>query len=1258
MKVTEKRLRSSRWLRGRGIEIGALNNPLPMPDGVEVTYVDRLPVDELRRQHPGLTAAVLVPVDLVCEAEKLSPIPDGSQDFVVANHVLEYLGDPLRGLSEMARVLKTGGILHLALSDPRASSSHEPPRTRPPGGRAAGGGSALRTDPAAPGSKAGLHPWQPAGFLEVVAAARRDAGVALELLEFSACHPGVDDEYILVFAKGEAPTAAPREDAVQVERDHLQAEVARLQPALARTTRQLAEADGVIRAIQRTAAFRAADVASRAARRLLPPQSRRRASVRRFLGGQVRSDSTAGPTQPDVLGEPGGARAVAQRVAVRGAQGGPRLALLILGRAGGDAAATLRSLEKQSWEAWQAILIGAGASSEPEGDAARNPRVRRHSETGPAAINAVLADLPRETMVIFLEAGDTLSPGCLYEVAACMLRDPLVELVTWDDEVPAERGPRHVPRLRPSWSPELLLSADYLDGCFAIRASRAQDAGCTCPEAGTALLWDLILRCNLAADRVTRVPKVLSRRQRRAAPAPEDAVRVVANTLERRRWPASAMWAGEGVVIEWALPSWPRMSVVIPTRHNRDFVGPLLDGLARSGYPELEVVIVDNGPRTSDNERWYGERPLRPTVIWWDQPFNYSAVNNAGARAATGSVLLFLNDDIRVGPDPSWLKDLAGWAAVEEIGSVGMQLLDIRGRIQHGGVILGLTGFAGHLFAGLRPRSATLLGSTSWYRNVLAVTAACVAVRRRDFEAVGGFDEAFTLCGSDVVLGLALRRRGLRNLCLPSNALTHLKSATRGAAVPPYDYFVSWWHYQRWIRSGDPYFHPRLSLQSTAPHLRRRGEPTAAAMVGPHIGRELAVWHSQNDLSRAEELARRCRFDPAALAALREQHRRYASAGAPRTVNWFIPELDSPFYGGINTALRIAAKLAADHRVENRFVVCGEGPEEYIRSGISVAFPVLAASPILIAQHDEQLTSVPEADAAVATLWTTAYQVAAHPGALRKFYLVQDFEPMFYPAGTLYALAEESYRLGLYGISNTENLARIYRSYGGTAWHFTPAVDTTVFHARGRVEHGPEAPVTLFFYARPGHWRNCWELALPALNELKQRLGDRIRILAAGSWAEAGTSLPSMTHLGLLDYAETGDLYRHCDMGLVLTVSEHPSYLPLELMACGAPVVAFDNPAGGWLLRDGVNCLLAPRTVDGLAEKLEVMAVDTGLRGRLAGQALADIAERHSDWDAALAGLYDFLADPERVAAVDVATVEVEATHRGGRPVPNLVGHG
>ncbi len=173
------------------------------------------------------------------------------------------------------------------------------------------------------------------------------------------------------------------------------------------------------------------------------------------------------------------------------------------------------------------------------------------------------------------------------------------------------------------------------------------------------------------------------------------------------------------------------------------------------------------------------------------------------------------------------------------------------------------------------------------------------------------------------------------------------------------------------------------------------------------------------------------------------------------------------------------------------------------------------------------LESVPEADVAIATLWVTAYAVAHFPHAKRKFYLVQDFEPMFYPASTLYALTEESYRLGLYGLCNTDNLRQIYDGdYGGKGMSFTPAVDPTVFHARGRVERMPEDPATVFVYARPGHWRNCWELASLALEELKDRLGDRVRIVTAGSWAVPEGGFGGMHHYGLLDYRATGELYR------------------------------------------------------------------------------------------------------------------------------------
>jgi GT2 family glycosyltransferase/glycosyltransferase involved in cell wall biosynthesis len=989
--------------------------------------------------------------------------------------------------------------------------------------------------------------------------------------------------------------------------------------------RELEEVRHALAGIQGSTTFRAAAAVSRVATRLLPPSSRRRAAVERLLRGD-RSETPSPPSGP-VFDR----RLMRQRLAASATRDPQRFAIIVLPGDDRRLQTTLASVRAQSWPWWEVTALVPGGTSHASGHGA-DERLRLLSSADPRSVDRVLEELPPRALVLFLLAGDALAPDCLYEVAVTVRRDPFIDLITWDDEVTEWGHGRPRLRLRPWWSPRTLVSANYLDRSFAIRASRVPLPVSSHGSLGPAQIWDLLLGCDIAGDRVASIPRTLSTAAREYSLARDAAAAVVDAALRRRGWPARARSSEPGGVrVEWALDRWPTVSVVIPTRHNRRLLGPLLSDLAHADYPSLEVIVADNGGRSPDNERWYETQPLRPTILWWERPFNYSAVNNAAARRATGEVLLFLNDDIRAERDPAWLKEMVGWLTVSDVGAVGMQLLDDEGRIQHGGVILGLTGFAGHLFAGTRPGCDTLLGSTTWNRDVLAVTAACLAVRRVDFEGVGGFDESFTLCGSDVALCLALRERGLGSVCLPNTGLTHLESATRGRDVPANDFFVSWWRYQRWIRSGDPYYNPRLSMTSTSPRLKAAHEPSAAQLASPYIGRSVAVFHSRDDLPRAGQLARQCRISPQSVRAVREVHRRAPRDGALRSVNWYIPGIDSPFYGGIYTALRIAAKLAGDHGVENRFVVCGGGPAAFIESGISAAFPILRDSPVVIADTRAALMKAPPADAAIATLWTTAYDVAKYGRACRKYYLVQDFEPMFYPAGTIYALAEESYRLGLYGLCNTANLASIYRSYGGVATHFVPAVNGEVFHAAGRRVWRRGEPITLFVYARPGHWRNCWELAEPALMELKDQFADGIRILAAGSWSVPPPShrMPAITHLGLLDYAETGRLYRRCDIGLALTVSEHPSYLPLELMACGVGVVAFDNPAGSWLLRDGENCLLAPRTVDGLVDRVQVLVRDAALRERLVAQGLEDIAARHADWDRALAGVHAFLSNPE-----------------------------
>jgi GT2 family glycosyltransferase/glycosyltransferase involved in cell wall biosynthesis/predicted SAM-dependent methyltransferase len=908
---------------------------------------------------------------------------------------------------------------------------------------------------------------------------------------------------------------------------------------------------------------------------------------------------------------------------------------IVLGYEGTAVEKTLRSVVAQSWEHWHVTAIG-GARTAAAVTALRDERITARSSTEAnlwREAHVALAHEPTRDFVVFVAGGDVLAPDCFFEIAWRGGRDPSVDLVYWDDDIVDPVVGGKDPQFRPSWSPDYLLGTDYVGTSFAVRHRRVLACGLLGPELGEARTWDMILRCALLPEHVERVPRVLSHVVRRLQPRPDDAIATVSNELARRGCGATATFERGAVRVLWPDDLTPKVSIVIATRHNRALVEPCLRSLAALDYPAFEVIVVDNGERTDDNEAWYEasftELDLR--VEWWTRPFNYSRVNNHGASLATGEVLLFLNDDTEMA-DRRALRELAAWAVQPGVGLVGAQLVDGEGAIQHGGVILGLNGFADHLFQGMRPDSESLLGPTTSYRDVLSVTAACVAVRRATFEELGGFDERFELCGSDVALGLDAVLAGYRNLCTPFAGVRHFESATRGTDIPDRDFFASYWRYQRWVSGGDPYFSPNLSIASREPALRGTHERTVAERMSATLGREIKVFRMQSDAAEAAMLATTFRATDADVRAVVATHAAHREPRPPKTVNWFLPDLDSPFYGGVNTVLRLADHLSRTNGVESRFVFWAAPNEPFFRSAIAAAFPNLAGAPISF--HDASLPAlaeVPEADVAVATLWATAYSVAHFPNASRKFYLIQDFEPMFYPAGTLYALAEESYHLGLYGICNTEHMLQLYESrYGGRGTSFQPAVDTSVFHAEGRpFDRTTDGVATVFVYARPGHWRNCWELASIALEEVKERLGDRVRIVTAGSWARPDDVGTGIEHLGLLDYRETGNLYRRCDVGVALTVSEHPSYLPLELMACGVPIVAFDNPAGYWALRHGENSLLARRTVDSLRDAIERVVLDPELGRSLSRGGLRTIAESHASWDKAFAGIYEFLGDPE-----------------------------
>lgn len=911
---------------------------------------------------------------------------------------------------------------------------------------------------------------------------------------------------------------------------------------------------------------------------------------------------------------------------------------------------TIESVRAQTYDRWE-LCIGDGGSSqqvrallEELQKADRRIRVTVLDENQGIAGNTNEAmDLARGEYVAFLDQTDLLAPFALFRVAEALNKDPGIDVLSSDWDLLSEDGrARFNPLFTPEWSPDLLLSTNYMAHLAVIRRRLVEQVGRLRPEMDGAQDWDLLLRVTERTDRVARIPEVLYHWRADETSAallletkPEAERRqrqVVEEHLARVGSTGTVARADDGQLrIAWGIHGSPTVSVIIPTKHNRALLERCLGSISRSSYESPEIIIVESATRTEERDNWYrglGERfPHR--LLWWDQPFNYSAVNNWAAGEATGEILVFLNDDTEVLAD-RWLEDLVGWLQRPGVGVVGAQLLTEEDTIQHGGVVVGLLGFADHLFRGLKPPAWTLLGSTDWYRNVSAVTGACLAIRRDLFDEIGRWDERFVLCGSDVELCLRVHRSGRRIVCIPSVQLRHIEAATRGTEIPEEDFGLSFWHYQSHLYGGDPYHNPNLSLAHPVPTFRELEDEPHLRVVSEVLGRDVEPRPPAAFDQQAASLAEICQVSAEDLEAV---HRAHASTTGRRdvsSVNWLVPDFENPFYGGIHTIFRFADYFQRQHGVKNRFVVIGTGPEAFVRSGLAATFPEIADSEIQVVPGGRapDMETVPMADAAVATLWVTAYALSRWRGADRMFYFLQDFEPMFYPAGALYALAEKTYRMGFYGIANTPPMEEVYRSYGGRTTGFLPCVDTEVFHNR-RPVRDPDQPFTVFMYGRPGHPRNCYELAVAALRQLKDSLKDRVRIVTAGSWTGSEATAPWLDNLGLLDYRETAELYRRCDAGLVLSVSKHPTYIPLQLMACGALVIANDNPANGWLLQDGENCLLADLTVDALHQSLERGLLDPDLRTRLSAQAAANIQGRHSDWASEMERVYEFLSDPE-----------------------------
>jgi GT2 family glycosyltransferase len=504
----------------------------------------------------------------------------------------------------------------------------------------------------------------------------------------------------------------------------------------------------------------------------------------------------------------------------------------------------LDSVLAQAWPRWE-LCLADDASPDPQVMAVLEEyarmdtriRVTRRDSNGhiSAASNTALG-MARGDFVALLDHDDELRPHALLEMAEAIIRHPDVQLAYSDEDKLNVDGDRFDPYFKPDWNADLLRSQNYVCHLSVIRTKLVREVGGFRAGFEGSQDHDLILRCTerLAPAQIHHVPKILYHwRAIEGSTALERDSKDYASAAGARAVAEHLQSTGSGAEVEelahghfrvrWPLPDpAPKVSLVIPTRDRFELLHTCVESLlASTDYPNFELVVVDNQSSEPQALAYLETLGAREgvRVLRYDAPFNYSAINNWAVGQCDGELIGLVNNDIEV-ISPGWLSEMASHALRADVGAVGAMLYYPNDTIQHAGVVAGVYGVAGHIYAGM-PRGYHGHGARAWVAQELtAVTGACLLVRRRVFDEVGGLDERLQVAFNDIDFCLRLRERGYHNVWTPFAELYHHESASRGsedtdekkARFAGEIQFMK----DRWtaVLLDDPAYNPNLSLQS------------------------------------------------------------------------------------------------------------------------------------------------------------------------------------------------------------------------------------------------------------------------------------------------------------------------------------------------------------------------------------------------------------------------------------------------------------
>lgn len=511
----------------------------------------------------------------------------------------------------------------------------------------------------------------------------------------------------------------------------------------------------------------------------------------------------------------------------------------------------IESVQVQTYPYWELCLANGSPEDVRLAEvlaeyAGRDARIRVCSlkENGGISgnTNAALA-MATGAYIGLLDHDDLLEPDALYEVASAIARGKKdgqragPELLYTDEDKVTQDGKEYFqPNLKPDFNPDLLRSNNYICHFLVVAKSLADRVGGFDCHYDGAQDYDFILRCTEQAAGISHIPRVLYHWRTHPQSTADNPIskqyaydagaHAIASHLERVGLPGCAVERKKDFGfyrVHYPVPEEePLVSILIPNKDEKDTLKTCLDSIfEKTIYRNFEIIIIENNSKTKEIFDYYQEIDGRNGVhvVYWDREFNYSAINNLGAKHASGTYFVCLNNDMEI-INGDWLGELLGHCARPGTGAVGARLYYPDDTIQHAGIIVGIGGIAGSVFVGQKRSHTGYMHRESLQQDLSAVTAACMMIRREVFEQIGGFEEKLAVAFNDVDLCLRVREAGYLVVYDPYAELYHYESKTRGTEdtqekVRRFQTEIEYMR-SRWIsilKDGDPYYNRNLSLK-------------------------------------------------------------------------------------------------------------------------------------------------------------------------------------------------------------------------------------------------------------------------------------------------------------------------------------------------------------------------------------------------------------------------------------------------------------